>query len=106
MRQVAAARVRHKLFAVRGRRLRPRGRLEDACTTPGACNLFQPLLNGGVEFRALGPLEVIEDGRPCRLGSRKERALLALLVIDAGRAVPRDRIIEELWHPVAGSVGR
>jgi DNA-binding SARP family transcriptional activator len=51
-----------------------------------------------VEFRILGPLEVVEDRRALRLGSRKQRALLALLVLHAGRVVSRDQLIDDLWH--------
>jgi DNA-binding SARP family transcriptional activator len=51
-----------------------------------------------VEFRILGPLEIVENGRALRLGSRKQRALLALLVLHAGKVVSRDRLIDELWH--------
>jgi DNA-binding SARP family transcriptional activator len=51
-----------------------------------------------VEFRILGPLEVVENGRTLPLGSRKQRALLALLVLHAGEVVSRDRLIDELWH--------
>ena len=51
-----------------------------------------------MDFRLLGPLEVSEDGRELALGSRKQRALLALLVLRAGTVVPRDRLIDDLWH--------
>src|SRR5262245_61133077 len=51
-----------------------------------------------MEFRILGPLEVVEDGRALRLGSRKQRALLALLVLHAGKVVSRDQLIDHLWH--------
>ena len=50
-----------------------------------------------MEFRVLGPLEVRTDAGPLPLGGRKQRALLALLVLNAGRAVSPDRIIEALW---------
>jgi DNA-binding SARP family transcriptional activator len=56
------------------------------------------LFNADMEFLVLGPLEVIDDGRPLQLGSRKQRALLALLLLHAGEIVPRERLIEELWH--------
>lgn len=46
----------------------------------------------------MGPLEVVDDGGALPLGSRKQRALLALLLLHAGEVVPRDRLIEELWH--------
>ena len=51
-----------------------------------------------MEFRILGPLEVVESGRALRLGSRKQRALLALLVLHGGKVVSRDRLIDDLWH--------
>src|SRR5215472_4661129 len=51
-----------------------------------------------MEFRVLGPLEVVDDGRSIPLGSRKLRALLALLVLNPGEVVSRDRLIEELWR--------
>ena len=56
---------------------------------------------GGLEFRVLGPLEVRSDGAPVQLGGPKQRALLALLLVDAGRAVSTDRLIDALWgeHP-------
>src|SRR6266536_458882 len=50
-----------------------------------------------IEFRILGPLELSTDGRVLPLGSPKQRALLALLVIHANETVSRDRLIEELW---------
>jgi DNA-binding SARP family transcriptional activator len=50
-----------------------------------------------VQFRILGPLEVVEDDRALALGSRKQRAL-ALLLLHAGRVVSRDRLIDDLWH--------
>ena len=51
-----------------------------------------------MEFRILGPLEVVHEGRTLELGASKERALLALLLLDAGRVVSVDRLIEDLWE--------
>ena len=51
-----------------------------------------------MEFRILGPLEVVEDGRPVELGGQKQRALLALLLLEANRVVSRDRLIDALWE--------
>src|SRR6266550_4964392 len=45
----------------------------------------------------LGPLEVTSEGATLELGGPKQRALLALLLFDAGRAVSTDRLIEALW---------
>ena len=50
-----------------------------------------------MEFRILGPLEVVEDGEILDLGPRKQRSLFALLLIHANRVVSTDRILEELW---------
>src|SRR5919198_2202673 len=52
----------------------------------------------GMEFRLLGPVEVVEGGRALALGGRKQRALLALLLLHANEVVSRDRLIEELWR--------
>ena len=45
----------------------------------------------------LGSLEVLEGGRAVDLGAPRERALFALLLLNANRTVSRDRIVEELW---------
>jgi len=50
-----------------------------------------------VEFRILGPLEVVEQGRPLPLGGPRQRALLALLLTRANEVVSADRLIDELW---------
>jgi DNA-binding SARP family transcriptional activator/ABC-type transport system substrate-binding protein len=50
-----------------------------------------------MEFRLLGPLEVEDDGRPLTLSGAKQRALLAILLLNANEVVSRDRLIEELW---------
>jgi DNA-binding SARP family transcriptional activator len=50
-----------------------------------------------VDFRLLGPLEVVRDGRPVTLGGRKPRALLAILLLHANEVVSADRLIDALW---------
>jgi len=50
-----------------------------------------------MEFRILGPLEVVEEGRPLALGGARQRALLALLLTRANEVVSTDRLIDELW---------
>ena len=50
-----------------------------------------------MEFRLLGPVEVLRDGRPVALGGAKPRALLALLLLHANEVVSRDRLIDALW---------
>ncbi|TDE27113.1 AfsR/SARP family transcriptional regulator [Actinomadura sp. 6K520] len=49
-------------------------------------------------FRLFGPLEVTDgSGRALDLGTRKQRALTAMLALEPGRAVSLDRLIDELW---------
>jgi predicted ATPase/DNA-binding SARP family transcriptional activator len=50
-----------------------------------------------LDFRLLGPLEVVDSGTQFALGPRKQRALLALLLIRANTAVSAEWLIEALW---------
>lgn len=50
-----------------------------------------------MEFRVLGPLEAFDGNRRLDLGTPRERALLAFLLLHANEVVSADRIIEELW---------
>jgi DNA-binding SARP family transcriptional activator len=50
-----------------------------------------------VDFRVLGPLEVRRDGRPLPLGGRKQRLLLALLLLRSNQVVPTARLVDDLW---------
>src|SRR4029453_559744 len=50
-----------------------------------------------LEFRILGPTEVWDDGTQLQLGGPKQRAVLAVLLLDAGRVVSTDRLIDLLW---------
>jgi DNA-binding SARP family transcriptional activator len=50
-----------------------------------------------MEFRLLGPLEVSDSGQPVPLGGANQRALLALLLLNANRVVSLDHIVYELW---------
>ena len=52
----------------------------------------------GVEYRLLGPLEALVDGRPVDLGAPRHRATLVLLLAQANAVVPAQRLIDELWH--------
>ena len=51
-----------------------------------------------IEFRVLGPIEVLLDGSPVPLGGPRQRVLLALLLVDAPRPVPIDRLADDLWY--------
>ena len=50
-----------------------------------------------LQFRVLGPVELAQDGEPAVLGGPKQRALLAMLLLDANEPVARDRLIDGLW---------
>jgi DNA-binding SARP family transcriptional activator len=50
-----------------------------------------------MQFRVLGPLEVVGDDGPIAISAPKQRALLALLIIHVGQVVSVDRIVDALW---------
>ncbi|ANS70527.1 DNA-binding transcriptional activator of the SARP family [Streptomyces lincolnensis] len=50
-----------------------------------------------MDFRLLGPLDVQSTGRSLRLGGRRSRALLAVLLLHHGRTVPIDTITGAIW---------
>ena len=50
-----------------------------------------------LEFRVLGPLEIRDGDAVIWLGGQKQRALLALLLLHAGRVVPSDKLLDDLW---------
>jgi DNA-binding SARP family transcriptional activator/type II secretory pathway predicted ATPase ExeA/TPR repeat protein len=50
-----------------------------------------------MEVRLLGPLEAVVGDTPLRLGGRRQRALLARLVLDLNRTVSVDRLVDDLW---------
>jgi predicted ATPase/DNA-binding SARP family transcriptional activator len=49
------------------------------------------------EFRILGPVEVLVEGRPVGLGAPKQRAVLAKLLLARGAAVSRDQLVDAVW---------
>ena len=51
-----------------------------------------------MDFRILGPLEVVDDGRRLPIGQGRESALLALLLLRANEVIAADVLIEELWR--------
>jgi predicted ATPase/DNA-binding SARP family transcriptional activator len=66
---------------------------EIACT--GAST---PSYTLDMEFRVLGPLEVSSEGGLLDLGGAKQRALLAMLLLDANSVVSTDRLTDGLWE--------
>ena len=64
--------------------------------------IVNPVTTGAVlEFRILGPLEVLDGGTPVPLGGRNQRALLTLLLLRANEPVSTERLVDQLWgeHP-------
>jgi DNA-binding SARP family transcriptional activator/streptogramin lyase len=60
----------------------------------------------GLRFHVLGRLEVYSDGVEVDLGPRKQRALLALLLLNANRVVSMERLIDDLWGDTPPSTAR
>jgi predicted ATPase/DNA-binding SARP family transcriptional activator len=55
-----------------------------------------------VKVRLLGPLEIVDDaGQPIAIPGGRQRTLLALLALNAGRVSPGDRLIDDLWGSAA-----
>lgn len=50
-----------------------------------------------MEFRVLGPLELVEDDVVRTLPAGAERAVLELLLLNAGRVVPAAALVDALW---------
>ncbi|WHT22619.1 AfsR/SARP family transcriptional regulator [Crossiella sp. CA-258035] len=52
-----------------------------------------------LEFRVLGSVEVLRQGRPRTPSAPKQRAVLALLILHANEFVPMNRLVDDLWGP-------
>jgi predicted ATPase/DNA-binding SARP family transcriptional activator len=50
-----------------------------------------------LEYRVLGPVEVVLEGPPLSVKGKKPRALLALLILRRNEPVPTELLIEDLW---------
>jgi predicted ATPase/DNA-binding SARP family transcriptional activator len=48
-------------------------------------------------FSVLGPLQVRDGGSPLALGGPRQQSVLALLLLDTGRAVSTEQLITEIW---------
>ncbi|HEY0813431.1 MAG TPA: BTAD domain-containing putative transcriptional regulator [Pseudonocardia sp.] len=60
-----------------------------------------------MEFRILGPLEVVDGEAPLAVGGPKPRALLAALLLRPGAVVSTDRLTTAVWgaHPPRDALG-
>jgi len=50
-----------------------------------------------MEFRILGPLEVVDGDRSLPLGGPRQRALLACLLTRSNEVVSTDRLVDQIW---------
>src|SRR5436305_704615 len=50
-----------------------------------------------MRFLVLGPVEAWDGGVQLELGRRKQRFVLALLLLEANRLVSMDRLVDLLW---------
>ncbi|HSE07246.1 MAG TPA: BTAD domain-containing putative transcriptional regulator [Nocardioidaceae bacterium] len=65
------------------------------------------MAGGSLEFRVLGPLDVRRGGKPVAPAGARRRCLLAMLLLDAGRVVPVERLIDGIWgnEPPSTAIG-
>ena len=50
-----------------------------------------------MQLRVLGPLAAHDGDAPLELGPRRQRALLARLLLEAGRTISVERLVDDLW---------
>ena len=50
-----------------------------------------------MDFRLLGPLEAFRDHVPVRVAAGKQRALLAILLLNANRTLSREQLVDGIW---------
>ena len=55
------------------------------------------MVGGILEFGILGPVEVARNGKAVKIRAPKQRAVLALLLLDANHVVSVDALIDGLW---------
>jgi DNA-binding SARP family transcriptional activator len=52
-----------------------------------------------LRINLLGELTASYDGRPLDLGGRRQRAVLALLLLSRGEVVPAEKLADAVWGP-------
>ena len=58
------------------------------------------------DIRVLGAVELRAADQPQELGPPKQRAVLAALVVDAGRPVPVDTLVDRVWDEAPPAAAR
>ena len=69
-----------------------------AAATEGLSKGYRPPV---LEFRILGPLEVVGEAGPIPLAGPKQRATLAILLLNANRVVSVERLADDLYSGAA-----
>ncbi|MCG5213145.1 BTAD domain-containing putative transcriptional regulator [Streptosporangium soli] len=59
-----------------------------------------------MEFGVLGPLAAERDGQAVHLHGQRQRTILAVLLLEAGRQVPRERLARAVWGEQAPGTAR
>jgi len=60
-----------------------------------------------MNFGLLGSVSVQHEGRDFTIGSAQQRCVLAVLLLEAGRVVPTERLVDTLWdHDTAPKTAR
>lgn len=59
-----------------------------------------------LEFRLLGPLSVLAGGEPVAVGGPRQQVVLAVLILEANRVVPVERLIEAVWGDTPPATAR
>jgi DNA-binding SARP family transcriptional activator len=58
-----------------------------------------------LDFQILGPLAVLRDGSELHLRGQRQRLVLALLLVEVGRTVRADRLVERMWGAATPTTG-
>jgi DNA-binding SARP family transcriptional activator len=63
-------------------------------------------MKSAVEFRVLGPLEVIKDRAPVSITAPRQRALLTVLALEANHVITVDRLVDSIWDELPPHTAR
>ena len=55
-------------------------------------------MSSGLDFGVLGPLQLSVHGTPVALGTPKQRAVLAMLVMNRNRPISSDALVGAAWE--------
>ena len=99
---------------MQGRSASPNSLFQEVLQRPGVRSLLESCTGGDAEretrtstttvsdasdsfIRVLGPLEVVSDAGLAHLGGPKQRAVLGMLTVRAGRVVTTDQLVDGIW---------